>query len=211
MYVCMYLCLYVCMHVCMHVCMYACVYACTHVCMCACMYVPAAVLGACRVYMLCTFVERPRRGLSAGNKLTHTRTRTPAMRRGHCKLKRIVHVIEVLLQNTLQTCCYRAPFAMANNPEAGVDRLSAGLGQVRFDVYTNDVNSTVNEERDEARADVVAVLSADIIALRQELSDMRSAVGQLARDEARPDAIAALAADVAAFRAWDDARAEART
>ena len=35
------------------------------VCLCACMYVPAAVLGACRVYMLCIFLERPRQRLSA--------------------------------------------------------------------------------------------------------------------------------------------------
>ena len=88
--------------------------------MCACMYVPPAALGACRVYMLCICVERPRQRLSVGNRLTHThtRTRTRAMRRGHSKLKRIVHVIEVLLQNTLLTSCCRAPIAMASDSPA---------------------------------------------------------------------------------------------
>ena len=58
------------------------------------------------------------------------------MHRGHSKFKCWPHVTEVLLQNFLQTCCYRAPLAMANDSPAmtlvdAISKLSAASDRDR--------------------------------------------------------------------------------
>ena len=80
--------------------------------------------------------------------------------------------------------------------EVEVDRLSIGFGQVSYNVHSMDVAATANEERDEARADVVSVLSAGIIALRCELADLRSTACR----QARAEVVSALSADIIALR-----------